>query len=89
MTDKSYMIDILGFHPPQEPTDAEIAIVEDLLQKYGDSLRTFILMKREERAASENDSKKCVLWAKFKCVTHGDGIPWGHAFDKLLKRCDE
>jgi len=89
VTIKEHEVDTLGAFPPAEPTDFELALINDLLERYGDLLRTFVFKKRKERAASsKNNSKQRVLWPKFVCRTHGDGVPWGHSFDRLIRRCE-
>ena len=90
-----YNIDVLGFHPPAEPTDFELALIDDLLQKYGDSLRTFVLLKRDARLSKESKASKGVLWPRYTCSSlsaHGDGaskVPFGRAFDSLIRRCED
>jgi hypothetical protein len=87
-THHEWDVDVLGAFPQPEPTDSEIAVIDNLVERYGDALRTFVLMKRAARATPAghpgNDSNKC--WPKYKCITHGDGVPWGRAFDRLLQR---
>jgi len=53
------------------------------------SLHTFVLLSREARASDSKDTKKkqATLWKKYECKRHGDGVPFGRAFDYLIRRC--
>lgn len=88
---KEHEVDTLGAFPPAEPTDFELALINDLLDRYGDALRMFVLMKREARASDSclnKEKKQATLWPRYECRTHGDGVPFGRAFDSLIRRCE-
>lgn len=88
---KEHEVDTLAAWPQPEPTDFELALINDLLDRYADALRNFVLMRRESRASdsSHKEKKQATLWSKFVCRTHGDGVPFGKSFDRLLRRCED
>jgi len=83
---KDYEVDTHGYFPKPQPTDSTIAIIDDLLEKYGDALRTFVLMKREER---EQRRGSFGAWPKFVCpILEKNAGRFLEKFDMLLRRCD-
>lgn len=77
---KDFEIDTIGVHPPSEPRDYEIALIEDLLRRYGDSLIEYVLLKRRERKLREAAAVQ--LWPRFECPT----LEAKMAFDCLLQK---
>jgi hypothetical protein len=87
-----YEVDTLGYFPKPQPTDSEIAIIDDLLEKYGDALRTFVLMKREERKATldARGSADLPIIPKFVCpILERNAGRFFEKFDKLLQVANE
>ena len=62
---KPYEVDTLNAHPEEERDSIRI-LIDDLLARYGDTLVTYIKMKREARSA---DRSTGVLWPVYQCPT--------------------
>ena len=76
---KDYEVDTHGYFPKPQPTDSELAIIDAMLEEYGDTLRTFVLLMREER---EQRRGSFCAWPKFRCPT----LDAKRGFDRLLQR---
>jgi hypothetical protein len=82
-----YNIDVLGFHPPAEAIDRERQIIDDLIEQLRASTYELIRLNREA-SKSKSKASRGVLWPRYECSTHGDGVPFGKSFDMLLVRCE-
>ena len=81
-----YEVDTLGYFPKPQPTDSEIAIIDNLVKQYGDTLRTFVLLMREERTQRRDSFS---AWPKFVCpILERNAGRFLEKFDMLLRRCD-
>ena len=91
-THHEWDVDVTGAFPKPQPTDSEIAIIDDLVERYGDALRTFVLMKREERKATldARGSADLHIIPKFVChILERNAGRFLEKFDKLLQVANE
>jgi len=85
-----FNIDVLGVHPPQASAiNRELKIVDDLIEQLRSSTYELIRLNREAAASKEAKASKGVLWPRYRCRVHGDSVPFGKSFDRLLVRCED
>jgi hypothetical protein len=89
VTIKEHELDVLNYHPPAEAINRERQIIDDLIEQLRASTYELIRLNREAAASKEAKASKGVLWPRYRCRVHGDSVPFGKSFDRLLVRCED
>ena len=90
---KEHELDVLGYYATETP-DHELDLIDGLLSDMQSSLHTFVLLKRAARESNsslnkDTKRKQATLWPTFICRKHGDDVPFGKSFDRLVRRCED